>query len=74
MAMPVIAAATPEVEFNREMVMGISAPPTGRANSRPKIRLAAIRSQAIAIWAEGTIMASAARSAIRMIEAASRRR
>ena len=36
MAIPAIEPATPEREFSREIVMGISAPPTRRAKATPK--------------------------------------
>ena len=36
MARPAIAPDTPDNEFNSEMVMGISAPPTRRVNRIPK--------------------------------------
>ena len=36
--MPAIAPATPERELSREMVMGISAPPTRMVNRIPKPR------------------------------------
>ena len=38
-AIPAIAAATPEVELRSDMVIGMSAPPTRIANTIPKMRL-----------------------------------
>ena len=38
-AIPAIEAATPDVEFKREIVIGMSAPPTRIAKKMPKRRL-----------------------------------